>query len=73
MNSKNYQQVYSQDYQPEIEERVQNLSTMEFKWLNILKKIPKDDLEALKKQFEKQQISLKEIQKQSDKQKIEEK
>ncbi|CAD8160538.1 unnamed protein product [Paramecium octaurelia] len=73
MNSKNHSQAYSQAYSEEQDEKVINLTNMEVKWLNILKRISRDDLESIRKQLEKQRESLLEIQKKSENQNIEEK
>ncbi|CAD8081869.1 unnamed protein product [Paramecium sonneborni] len=72
MNSKTYSSAYSQIYLPEIEEKVQNLSSMEFKWLKILRQMSREDLESLKKQLRKHQSLLKEIKKQNEQQKNDE-
>ncbi|CAD8061925.1 unnamed protein product [Paramecium primaurelia] len=70
MNSKNYSQTYSQCYSDETEEKVQSLSNMEIKWLNLLKRVSGDDLEMLRIQLEKQKQSLKDIEKGIEQQQI---
>ncbi|CAD8161268.1 unnamed protein product [Paramecium pentaurelia] len=72
MNSKNYSQTYSQCYSEETEEKVQSLSNMEIRWLNLLKRVSGDDLEMLRIQLEKQKQSLKDIEKGIEQQIIEE-
>ncbi|CAK70084.1 unnamed protein product (macronuclear) [Paramecium tetraurelia] len=55
------------------EEKVVTLSNMEVKWLNLLKQISNDDLDMLRRQFEKQKQSLKDIEEKNEQQTIEEK
>ncbi|CAK80303.1 unnamed protein product (macronuclear) [Paramecium tetraurelia] len=73
MTSKNHSQAFSQAYSEESDDKVTNLTNMEVKWLNLLKRISRDDLELIRKQLEKQRKSLLEIQKKSEHQNIEEK
>lgn len=49
MNSKNHSSAYSQVYTGEKDENALNLTNMEVKWLNLLKRISRDDLESIRR------------------------
>lgn len=49
MNSNMHSQAYSQCYSEEEDEKVLSLTNMEVKWLNLLKRISRDDLETLRR------------------------
>ncbi|CAD8075465.1 unnamed protein product [Paramecium primaurelia] len=71
MNSKNHSQAYSQVYSEEQDEQVLSLTNMEIKWLNLLKRISRDDLEVLRRKFEKQRQQLLDIKKKDENHNIE--